>query len=411
MTYNVQFPGLGLEFALDRVAFSIGGFDIYWYGIIIAAGMLLAMAFAFRKAVDFGIDGDRLVDVVFIGVVAGVICARAYYVAFAPFEYESIWQMLDIRQGGLAIYGGVIGAFVFGGLAAKWRKVPILPLFDLVGICFLIGQGIGRWANFVNQEAFGTNTDLPWGMISEGTVNYLTGVQSTLAAEGVTVDPLQPVHPTFLYESLWCLAGFAVLALLIKRRKFNGQLFLGYIIWYGIGRFWIEGLRTDALMVNDTLRTSQLVALVSVLAAFILMVLGLLRARGKTLMVPLAVADLKKLKETGGAFPVEELPASAPHKEFARATAEMNRRLADWKPEDAAGSEEDAGADATAEEAAPAEADLPAAQQPEAAEETPDAAPQAEPETPDEETTSAPAEPDGGEQEKKEDAEDAGKAD
>ena len=148
-------------------------------------------------------------------------------------------------------------------------------------------------------------------------------------------------------------------------------------------------------MVNDTLRTSQLVALVSVLAAFILMVLGLLRARGKTLMVPLAVADLKKLKETGGAFPVEELPASAPHKEFARATAEMNRRLADWKPEDAAGSEEDAGADATAEE-------------------TPDAAPQAEPETPDEETTSAPAEPDGGEQQeqqKKEDAEDAGKAD
>ena len=140
--------------------------------------------------------------------------------------------------------------------------------------------------------------------------------------------------------------------------------------------------------------------LVSVLAAFILMVLGLLRARGKTLMVPLAVADLKKLKETGGAFPVEELPASAPHKEFARATAEMTRRLADWKPEAAAGSEEAAGADATAEEAAPAEADLPAAQQPEAAEESPD-----------EETTSAPAEPDGGEQEKKEDAEDAGKAD
>ena len=323
MTYNVQFPGLGLEFALNRVAFSIGGFDIYWYGIIIAAGMLLAMAFAFRKAVDFGIDGDRLVDVVFIGVVAGVICARAYYVAFAPFEYESIWQMLDIRQGGLAIYGGVIGAFVFGGLAAKWRKVPILPLFDLVGICFLIGQGIGRWANFVNQEAFGTNTDLPWGMISEGTVNYLTGVQSTLAAEGVTVDPLQPVHPTFLYESLWCLAGFVVLALLIKRRKFNGQLFLGYIIWYGIGRFWIEGLRTDALMVNDTLRTSQLVALVSVLAAFILMVLGLLRARGKTLMVPLAVADLKKMKETGGAFQVEELLANGGSRQSG-----LNRRRA-----------------------------------------------------------------------------------
>ena len=122
------------------------------------------MLYAFRYAPDFGIDGDRLVDVVFIGVVMGVICARAYYVIFAPFDYTSFWQMIDIRQGGLAIYGGVIGAFVFGGLAAKWRKVPILPLFDLVGICFLIGQGVGRWANFINQEAFGTNTTLPWGM-------------------------------------------------------------------------------------------------------------------------------------------------------------------------------------------------------------------------------------------------------
>lgn len=409
---TVSFPGLGLDFEVNRVAFSIGDLPVYWYGILIALGFILAILYVSRRAREFGVDADRMLDVILGGAIGGIVGARAYYVILQWDYYgQNLSQIFNTRSGGMAIYGGLIGGVLIGLLMCKIRRVKFMPALDLVVGGFLIGQGIGRWANFVNQEAFGTNTDLPWGMISEGTVNYLVGVQSTLAAEGVTVDPLQPVHPTFLYESLWCLAGFVVLALLIKRRKFNGQLFLGYIIWYGIGRFWIEGLRTDALMVNDTLRTSQLVALVSVLAAFILMVLGLLRARGKTLMVPLAVADLKKLKETGGAFPVEDLPASAPHKEFARATAEMNRRLADWKPEDAAGSEEDAGADATAEEAAPAEADLPAAQQPEAAEETPDAAPQAEPETPDEETTSAPAEPDGGEQEKKEDAEDAGKAD
>lgn len=344
MTYHVQFPGLGLELTLNRVAFSIGGFDVYWYGIIIAAGMLLAMAYAFRHAVDFGIDGDRLVDVVFVGVVAGVICARAYYVIFAPFEYESIWQMLDIRQGGLAIYGGVIGAFVFGGLAAKWRKVPILPLFDLVGVCFLIGQGVGRWANFINQEAFGTNTTLPWGMISEGTQSYLAGVQAALAAEGVAVDPGQPVHPTFLYESLWCLAGFALLALLVKRRRFHGQLFLGYIIWYGAGRFWIEGLRTDALMVAGTLRTSQLVALVSVLAAAVLMAAGLRRAKGKPLMVPLAVADIKMADGPLAVIP-GSLPACASHAEFAKATAEMNREIAALAQKDAAGSDETPPAD------------------------------------------------------------------
>ena len=328
MTYHVQFPGLGLELTLNRVAFSIGNFDVYWYGIIIAAGMLLAMLFAFRYAVDFGIDADRLVDVVLIGTVAAIICARAYYVIFAPFEYESFWQMIDIREGGLAIYGGVLGAFIFGGLAAKWRKVPILPLFDLVGICFLIGQGIGRWANFINQEAFGTNTTLPWGMYSEGTERYLSSVQATLAAEGITVDPSMPVHPTFLYESIWCLAGFVMLALFMKHRRFHGQLFLSYVAWYGLGRYWIEGLRTDSLMITETLRTSQLVALLSVAAAVVLMVIGLRRSKGKQLEVALAVADIKMADGPIAVIP-SRLAASASHAEFVKATADMNRELAE----------------------------------------------------------------------------------
>ena len=178
MSFDVQFPGLGLEFTINRVALSIGGFNIYWYGVIIAAGMVLAMLFAFRNADDFGINSDRLIDVILVGAVMAIVCARIYYIVFAPFKYESIWQMIDIRQGGIAIYGAVIGAFVFGGLMAKIRRIPILPLFDLVGICFLIGQGVGRWGNFVNQEAFGSNTTLPWGMYSEGTYNYLLSVQA-----------------------------------------------------------------------------------------------------------------------------------------------------------------------------------------------------------------------------------------
>lgn len=330
MSYHVQFPGLGLEMTVNRVAVSLGGFNIYWYGIIIATGMVLAMAFAFHYAADFGINSDRLIDVVFIGAVMAIVCARACYVAMAPFEYQSIWEMIDIRLGGIAIYGAVIGAFVFGGLAARWRKIPILPLFDLVAMGFLIGQGVGRWGNFANQEAFGTNTTLPWGMYSEGTHDYLASVQATLAASGITVDPTQPVHPTFLYESIWCLAGFLVLWAYMKHRRFHGQLFLMYVIWYGLGRYWIEGLRTDSLLIGNTnLRFSQVVALCSVALAIILMVHNLQRSAGRTLLVPLAVEDIKKQARAGERFTVDSLPARTRHAEFVTATAAMNQRLAE----------------------------------------------------------------------------------
>jgi phosphatidylglycerol:prolipoprotein diacylglycerol transferase len=328
MDYNVQFPSLGLSFTLHRVALSIGSFNIYWYGILIALGLVLALAFAFHYAVDFGINTDRLVDVVLVGTVMSIVCARIYYVAFAPFKYTSIWQMIDLRQGGIAIYGAVIGAFVFGALAAKWRKVPILPLFDLMAFGFLIGQSIGRWGNFVNQEAFGCNTKLPWGMYSEGTHDYLASMQSTLATEGITVDPTQPVHPTFLYESIWCLVGLLVLWIVFfKKRRFHGEIFLLYVIWYGVGRFWIEGLRTDSLMINSSLRTSQMVALVSVAAAVVVLVNRLQHFRGRTLMVPLAVNDIKKQAEAGELFTVDTLAAGTRHSEFVRATNAMNERL------------------------------------------------------------------------------------
>ena len=216
MTNLVTFPGLGLSFEISRVAFTIGGVNIYWYGVVIAVGLVLAMIFAMRHCTEFGIDGDSMTDVIVVGVVMAIISARAYYVAMAPFKYQSIREILSLRDGGLAIYGGIIGAVVFGGLACKWRKVPVLPMFDLTGMGFLIGQCLGRWGNFFNQEAFGCNTTLPWGMYSAATEAYLRGSTVTVPA-GVTIDPTMPVHPTFLYESLWCLVGFVVLRLYMKK--------------------------------------------------------------------------------------------------------------------------------------------------------------------------------------------------
>ena len=208
MTNLVQFPGLGLSFELDRVAFSIGGMNIYWYGVCIAVGMCLALVFAFRHSVEFGVDADAMVDVILIGVVMGILCARLYYVALSPYQYHSLKDVLAIRDGGLAIYGGIIGAFLFGGLACKWRKVPVLPMFDLAAMGFLIGQGCGRWGNFFNQEAFGRNTDSFLGMSGGQIQNWITNsypYTSYYQNFGTAMDASQPVHPCFLYESIWCL--------------------------------------------------------------------------------------------------------------------------------------------------------------------------------------------------------------
>ena len=342
MTNLVSFPGLGLSFEISRVAFTLGNMNIYWYGILIALGLFLGVMFAFRHAVEFGIDTDRMIDVIAVGTVMAIVCARAYYVAMSPYQYENIWQMLDIRSGGIAIYGAIAGAFVFGGLACKWRKVPLLPMFDLVSMGFLIGQGIGRWGNFVNQEAFGYNTTLPWGMYSEATRAYLESSVVTLPA-GMTVDPALPVHPTFLYESVWCLAGFMLLYFYYKKRKFHGDVALRYAAWYGLGRFWIEGLRTDSLLLVPALnlRASQLVAGVTVLLALALLAVLTRKAnKNQPLLVELAVngetlAAQKAVQAACKDGPVAVLvsdavrkrPASASRQEFLAATEAYNKTL------------------------------------------------------------------------------------
>ena len=362
MTNLVQFPGLGLEFEINRVAFSLGGLNVYWYGLIIAGGLLLALIFAFRYAVDFGIDADRLVDVILIGTVCAVICARAYYVVFSPIPYETFWDMINIRNGGIAIYGGGIGAAGFGGLACKWRRLPVLATFDLVSMGFLIGQGIGRWGNFVNQEAFGSNTSLPWGMISEGTRGYLTYWQSELLEQGVLVDPSMPVHPTFLYESLWCAVGFFALWAYMKKRRFNGEIALLYVVWYGAGRFWIEGLRTDSLIIPGIgLRASQVVALASVLAGLALIACGRKKHK-EPLEVELPVPGevLKKARKAAGDagtvnVHAKRLPARAAHKEFTQALNEMKAADVPGAAEAAEAKKEDGSAPPEASAAAESE--------------------------------------------------------
>lgn len=267
MTDTVSFPGLGLEFEIDRVAFTVGGMEIYWYAILIAAGFLLALLFAFKYFKEFGLDGDRALDVVMAAAIMGVVGARLYYVAFRWEEYAgNLGAILNLRGGGLGFYGAVIGGAVGAILGCKWRGVRLLPFFDIGSAGLMIGQAIGRWGNFVNQEAFGTNTDLPWGMTSKTVAYYIASHTSEFM--GAEMDPARPVHPTFLYESLWLAVGLLIFMLAMKKRRYDGQMFLFYIGWNGFGRMWIEGLRTDSLMLGG-LRVSQALGAVLVLAAVI----------------------------------------------------------------------------------------------------------------------------------------------
>jgi len=261
MTTVVEFPGLGIELTVNRVAFSIFGVEFYWYGVLIALGALLAVWYAYRHIKEFGLDWDNTVDVILIATICSIIGSRLYYVIFSEKgEFSSFLEILDIRKGGVAFYGSVIGAFVAAAFVCRYHKIKIRPFFDLGAIGFLIGQGVGRWGNFVNQEAFGSNTSLPWGMASYEIFGYLLTNQTTLESHGMRVDPVMPVHPTFLYESLWCFLGLVLFTLYIKRRKFDGEMFLMYIAWNGIGRGFIEGLRTDSLYIGS-IRVSQLLAI------------------------------------------------------------------------------------------------------------------------------------------------------
>lgn len=258
--FNVSFPGLGLEFTINRVAFSIGGFDIYWYALCIASGVILALFYAYFNAKRFSVDVDKLINCFIVGMITAILGARIYYVAF-KWDYfsQNPSDILNIRDGGIAIYGAIIGALLGGLTVARIQKMKLLPVLDLAMICFLIGQAVGRWGNFMNQEAYGVETDSLFRMVSEGTHNVA-------------------VHPCFLYESVWCALGVLVLHIFSKRwQKYFGQVSLLYMVWYGLERTFVEGLRTDSLYLpfmigNYQPRVSQVLSLVLVIAGIVMLI-------------------------------------------------------------------------------------------------------------------------------------------
>ena len=275
----VAFPGLGIEIPISRGFELFGTITIYWYGVMIALGFALAVLYALRNYKRFDLKLDPVIDVVLVAAIIAIVCARLYYILFSGRLSEYLANPISIfaiRDGGMAIYGAVIGAFTTGLWMCRLRKVNTLAMFDIASIGFFIGQGLGRWGNFFNQEAFGANTTLPWGM---------TGSSIAMGQNGTGFDPGLPVHPTFLYESLWCLVGFVGLHILSKKAyKFKGQLFATYLMWYGLGRVIFEGLRTDSLMIGP-FRVSQLLSALLIVAGVVLYYVLVRRAKQAALPI------------------------------------------------------------------------------------------------------------------------------
>ena len=250
MYSEISFPALGIALDPPR-SIALGPLSIHFYGMIIAFGLILAVVYATRRSKQFGIKEDDVLDGVLYVTPFAVLCARAYYCIFSWEHYaDDPIRLLYIWEGGLAIYGGVLGAAIGVTVLCRVKRIKLPAMLDLVSLGFLIGQSIGRWGNFFNREAFGAETDT---FLRMGLMNRYTG--------DVTY-----YHPTFFYESLWNAIGFLLLHQLSKKRQYDGQIALGYAAWYGLGRAFIEGLRTDSLYWGP-FRVSQLLAAVSCFAA------------------------------------------------------------------------------------------------------------------------------------------------
>lgn len=257
---SISFPMLGNLTINPKAYFTVFGFDIYWYGVILAAAFITALFYCSHRAKDFGLTEDDIFEEILWMLPLGVIGCRIYFVLF-QWDYYSqhLNEIFKLRDGGIAMYGGIIAGIIFLLIWTKKKKLPLGAVLDVDGVGLILAQCIGRWGNFMNREAFGTQTDIFCRM---GLTN--PGAQTIY------------VHPTFLYESLWNLAGFIFLHIWSKKghRKYDGQLFIIYVLWYGLGRGWIEGLRTDSLwLIPGVIRVSQLVAIsTAIIMAVILIV-------------------------------------------------------------------------------------------------------------------------------------------
>ena len=284
MLSAIIFPGLGITLDPSPIAFTIFGKDIYWYGIIIAFGFIMAYVYMSARCKEFGLNSDNVIDMLLWAVPIGLVCARAYYCVFNWSLYrDNPISCLYVWEGGMAIYGGVLGGLVGLWVCSKLLKIPYAVIGDLASYGVIIGQMFGRWGNFMNREAHGGETTnfLRMGLVgSDGVIRYY--------------------HPTFLYESLWNLVGLVLLHRLAKKRKFDGQIMLTYFLWYGLGRAWIEGLRTDSLyLFNTGIRVSQLLALIFVILslAILFYVFHAKKPDGKALYVCRANAAAEAARE------------------------------------------------------------------------------------------------------------------
>lgn len=281
----VKFAGIAREFFVTPTL-DLGFTTVRWYGAIIAFGFLLAVLFGGRIAYVWKINLDKMIDVLLFGAIGAITGARLYYVFF-KWDYYSLHldEIYKIWEGGLAIYGGIIGGLLCAFVVCKIEKINIPNLLDMVGMSLLIGQGIGRWGNYANQEAFGSFTNCNFGMMSDTVIAYIERNPAYYGLEGVSdiggyiAENNLYVHPTFFYESVWCILGFFVLYIVLKKaRKFSGQLFLMYGVWYGLERFIVEGLRSDSLYIaNTNLRVSQLISMALVLVCGVLLIYNLIK--------------------------------------------------------------------------------------------------------------------------------------
>lgn len=274
MTANINFPNLGIHMKNVGQSISVFGFEIAYYGIIIGIGVLAGIAIAALIAKKTGQDPDTYYDLAIYAVILSVIGARIYYVIFSWDSYKNdLLSIFNIRQGGLAIYGGVIAAIITVFVYAKVKKIPFGLLTDTAGPGLILGQIIGRWGNFFNREAFGEYTNGPFAMQLPMDAVRSSDITEKMLEHTEVIDNIRyiQVHPTFLYESLWNVCVLAIMLWWIKRKQFDGQVFLIYLFGYGIGRFWIEGLRTDSLMFFGTgLRVSQVLAILMAVGAVVI---------------------------------------------------------------------------------------------------------------------------------------------
>ena len=259
---SIGFPGLGLErFSVSRELFSLGSFSLSLYGTLIAVGFIAAVVYCMWRAKDFCISQDEIIDMLICAVPSAVVGARLFYCVFNWTYYSKhLIQILYVWEGGLAVYGSIIGALLGAGIYCRAKRIHVGAMFDLGAMGLLIGQAVGRWGNFFNIEIYGVSTALPWRMAVYQTHSKMF------------IPPLE-VHPLFLYESLWNILGFVLLHFLFRKsRKFNGQVFLCYIAWYGLGRGFMEGLRAPEYildMFGDAIAVNQLLAFVSAAAALL----------------------------------------------------------------------------------------------------------------------------------------------